>query len=820
MIDRLSRIKLSSKLILLLALAAGLIGFAAQRYLHEANGQIKFVDDERAGIAPILGAYEGFTALAPRRAHDADAPQAGRALAEKITAASDASGLSLDPEATTFHMINASMLIGPRVLDIAASLAHGPVPDAGALLLARHDIEIGHENIRTELAKAIEGDPVVAAALGEALAKADAQVATFQSAAPQAPALAAAVESLQAVLVAAVTETQRSLDARAATLRAQRSFVIATLLAGVLVLGVIALWILRSVNAARRADRALTEHSQRMEQTLRERREQDLKALAENLRVRQALDAAVMPTRIADEHGTVVYINEALRQILKRDEAAFKRENPAFSAETIVGSSIGALYADPTAALERLRRLERPATSELVLGGRQYAVTTTPIIGADGTRLGTVGQWIDRTDQIAAERDIEAMVKAAVAGDFAQRIDLQGKDGFLRRVGEGMNELIATCAQGIGDVVAMLSALADGDLTRRMHGDYAGLFLQLQTDANRTAAQLAELVQRIRHSTDSINTAAREISSGNSDLSARTEEQAASLQETASSMEQLTSTVRHNAEHAQHANQLATGASEVAVRGGAVVAEVVKTMAEISAASHKIVDIIAVIDGIAFQTNILALNAAVEAARAGEQGRGFAVVATEVRSLAQRCTQAAREVKGLIGDSVAKVGNGTRLVESAGQTMSEIVASAQRVNAIMSEITSASGEQSHGIEQVNQAITQMDEVTQQNAALVEQASAAARSLEEQAAHLVELVATFRIGDGIGVPSPVEALAPWGAAPAAAALVPPGRLKPAGASPRLPASSQARSRRAGALSFGQKKQSIEVPDTEREQWSEF
>jgi methyl-accepting chemotaxis protein len=302
---------------------------------------------------------------------------------------------------------------------------------------------------------------------------------------------------------------------------------------------------------------------------------------------------------------------------------------------------------------------------------------------------------------------------------------------------------------GLSEVARVLGALARGDLTETITNEYAGTFGQLKDDSNVTVDKLTDIVRQLRDATESINTAAKEIASGNTDLSQRTEEQASSLEETASSMEELTSTVKQNAENAKQANQLAIGASEVAVKGGSVVSQVVDTMSSINESSKKIVDIISVIDGIAFQTNILALNAAVEAARAGEQGRGFAVVATEVRNLAQRSAAAAKEIKTLIGDSVEKVGTGTKLVDEAGKTMAEIVTSVKRVTDIMSEITAASQEQSAGIEQVNQAITQMDEVTQQNAALVEQAAAAAESLEEQAQNLAGAVAVFKLGNETG-----------------------------------------------------------------------
>jgi methyl-accepting chemotaxis protein len=296
-------------------------------------------------------------------------------------------------------------------------------------------------------------------------------------------------------------------------------------------------------------------------------------------------------------------------------------------------------------------------------------------------------------------------------------------------------------------VVRVLAALAKGDLTQTISGDYQGTFGQLKDDSNATVAQLTEIISRIKEAAETINTASKEIASGNTDLSQRTEEQASSLEETASSMEELTSTVKQNADNARQANQLAAGASDVAVRGGEVVGQVVHTMTSISESSKKIVDIISVIDGIAFQTNILALNAAVEAARAGEQGRGFAVVASEVRNLAQRSAAAAKEIKGLISDSVSKVESGTALVDQAGRTMQEVVTAVKRVTDIMAEISAASTEQSAGIEQVNQAISQMDDVTQQNAALVEEAAAAAESMEEQAQKLTAMMATFRLGTG-------------------------------------------------------------------------
>jgi len=290
----------------------------------------------------------------------------------------------------------------------------------------------------------------------------------------------------------------------------------------------------------------------------------------------------------------------------------------------------------------------------------------------------------------------------------------------------------------------LAGAVAQGDLTQRIDvkaRDEFGQLLQALKDMN---DNLSRIVGEVRNTTESISTASQEISQGNSDLSQRTEQQAASLEETASSMEELTSTVRQNAENARQANQLAVNASGIAVKGGRAVGEVVDTMASISASSRKIIDIISVIEGIAFQTNILALNAAVEAARAGEQGRGFAVVAGEVRNLAQRSAVAAKEIKTLIDDSVGKIDTGSKQVDQAGATMNEIVHAVKRVTDIMAEISAASDEQSAGIEQVNQTIVQMDEVTQRNAALVEEAAAAAEAMQDQANTLVEAVSMFKL----------------------------------------------------------------------------
>jgi len=349
-----------------------------------------------------------------------------------------------------------------------------------------------------------------------------------------------------------------------------------------------------------------------------------------------------------------------------------------------------------------------------------------------------------RRHEAAIVAEVAEVAKAASGGDLDRRIDLLGKDGFLLNLCEGVNTLLALTGVALKDVAGVLSAVAEGDLTKRITNAYGGLFDQLKGDVNKTADKLSEIVGNINAASTQITSAAGEVAAGSQDLSERSEQQASALEETAASMEELAATVRANAGNAQQANQLAAGAREVAAGGGQVVGDAIAAMGRIESSSQKIGDIVGMIDEIAFQTNLLALNAAVEAARAGDAGKGFAVVAQEVRNLAQRSAQASKEIKTLIGESTLEVKSGAELVKGAGKTLEDILSSVKRVADIVAEIATASSEQAAGIDQVNAAVTQMDEMTQQNAALVEESAAAAHALENQSKELTRLMSFFEV----------------------------------------------------------------------------
>ena len=425
-----------------------------------------------------------------------------------------------------------------------------------------------------------------------------------------------------------------------------------------------------------------------------------LATAAVNLRVRSALDASNSNMMIADNDHNIVYMNPNLLAMFRDTEQEIRKEMPQFDSSRLLGQSIDVFHKDPKDVRATLDGSSDPHEVQIKIAGKSFQLVVVPIADGEGKRSGFVVEWRNRTAEVTIEEEVDRVVNAAVAGDLTQRVDLEGKKEFMLTLSKAMNELCDNFAKFVAEV---------GDTTRE------------------------------------VKNAAAEISASTTDLSQRTEEQAASLEQTSASMEQISATVKKNAENAQRANQLTTESHTIADHGGAVVGDAVKAMARIEESSRKIGDIIGVIDEIARQTNLLALNAAVEAARAGDAGRGFAVVASEVRSLAQRSSQAAKDIKNLIRNSSSQVQEGVGLVNQAGASLTEIVGSIKQVVQIVADIASASAEQSEGLEQVNLALAQMDEVTQQNSALVEENAASAKALENHSIMMDERLASFKLG---------------------------------------------------------------------------
>jgi methyl-accepting chemotaxis protein len=488
----------------------------------------------------------------------------------------------------------------------------------------------------------------------------------------------------------------------------------------------------------------LLQSLQQMQSQLRERAVRDKKIADEALRLTTALDSVTTSVFIIDNDFNIVYANKSSLDLLGTDKV--KTQFTQFDVNKLVGSNIDSFHKNPAHQRDLVNKLTASYASIFNVGEYVISSITTPIINEQGERVGTVAEWRDITAQVATEKEISSVIKAASDGDFSQRIGLDNKTGFFHTFSASVNQIIEFNQIAVKDIAAIFSALSQGDLTKTIERDYRGELEQLKNDANSTIMKLTESMKTIIQSARSIKTASEEISQANLSLNQRTEEQASALEETAASMQQMTSSVQQNADNAKQATQLAVTARDLAAKGGDVVGSAVVAMNEISKSSREITDIIDVIDDIAFQTNLLALNAAVEAARAGEQGRGFAVVASEVRNLAQRSASAAKEIKNLIQDSVIKVEEGTKLVNKSGETLDEIVTSVKKVSDIVSEISAASQEQSSGIHQVNKAVTQMDEMTQQNAAMVEEAASASESMAEQALILREQTDFFIINN--------------------------------------------------------------------------
>ncbi len=464
-------------------------------------------------------------------------------------------------------------------------------------------------------------------------------------------------------------------------------------------------------------------------------------------RLTSAVEGMTTNIMMADKEGNIVYANPAVTTMLKRREAQLRTVLSSFSVDTMVGTNFDTFHKNLAHQKNLLANTDNmPYTTEISVVGLTFQITSIALFDEEGSHVGSAVQWLDMTEEKDAQSQIDDLINDAIAGKLDSRIETEEYEGFMKELGNNINNLMDSIVKPITDAINIAQSLADGDLTQSMRSDYTGEFLALANAINGSIENLSNMIEEIRDVSTNVFDYAREIASSNNELSHRTESQASSLEETASAMEELTSTVQQNAENTTEASKLSNSVMDKASNGGAVVRNAITAMSDINNSSKKIADIISVIDEIAFQTNLLALNAAVEAARAGEQGRGFAVVAAEVRNLAQRSAGAAKEIKGLINDSVEAVGQGIKFVDETGQTFSELVVAIEDVSKMISDIDSAGKEQSAGIGEVSAAVIQMDEMTQQNAALVEEAAASSKSMEEQSKSLLDQVSFFNNGE--------------------------------------------------------------------------
>ncbi|HPU50758.1 MAG TPA: methyl-accepting chemotaxis protein [Burkholderiaceae bacterium] len=451
----------------------------------------------------------------------------------------------------------------------------------------------------------------------------------------------------------------------------------------------------------------------------------------ENARIRLALDDVPSAVMIADNDGFIRYANKAVVSLLRRIETDLRGVVASFDVNRIVGSNFDAFHRNPHHQRSILETLKQPHRANVMFGPHSIRLIATPIVDAQGTRSGSVLEWVDRTAEVHAEKEITELVEAAASGDFTRRADAQRSEGFYRVLGEHMNRLFGTTEQTMAEVCKALNRIAQGDLSAELTGHFEGVFAQLQGDVNTMIRQLGTTIADVNSAADALTSAAGQVSSTSQSLSQSASEQAASVEETTASLQQMAASVKQNSENANVTDGMAAKAAKEALAGGEAVTRTVEAMKSIATR-------ISIIDDIAYQTNLLALNAAIEAARAGDHGKGFAVVAAEVRKLAERSQIAAQEIGQLASSSV-------QMAEQAGQVLSQMVPTINKTSELVQEISAASGEQAAGVNQINRAMTHLNSATQQNASASEELSATAEEMTGQAAQLQEMMAFFSLG---------------------------------------------------------------------------
>ena len=456
-------------------------------------------------------------------------------------------------------------------------------------------------------------------------------------------------------------------------------------------------------------------------------------AAAENLRIRQALDVVPSAVMVADAQGVIRYTNTAVTELLGRIENDLRTVVPTFDHRKVLGTNFDSFHRNPAHQRGIVDKLTKPHRADIKLGGTSVRLIATPMSDASGQRIGSVLEWVDRTQEVRVESDVTAVVQAAAKGEFSRRLQVTAQEGFFRVLGDGMNELLSATERNLNEVSSCINRVAQGNLSQTLDGEFEGIFAQLQSDVNQMMAQLVGTISDVITAAEALNSAAGQVSTTSQSLSQSASEQAASVEETTASLQEMGSSVKQNSENATVTDGMATKASKEALEGGEAVTRTVQAMKSIATK-------ISIIDDIAYQTNLLALNAAIEAARAGEHGKGFAVVAAEVRKLAERSQVAAQEIGQLAGSSVS-------LAEQAGALLNQMVPSINKTSDLVQEIAAASGEQSQSVSQINQAMDQLNTTTQQNASASEQLSATAEELSAQASQLREMMAFFQLAHG-------------------------------------------------------------------------